>query len=87
MQAYNLRGSRPENKTSKPPVSRWWLPHFSDAVLFCLATSRPIQQLFNAPSVVSQPAGHRWRLALQRFVLAAEVVERNEDGLHGDMVL
>ena len=48
---------------------------------------RPLNQFADRPYLVRQPARHRWRLSLQRFVLAAEVVPREENRLHGDVVL
>ena len=44
---------------------------------------RSLNQFFDRPNVVGQPAGHRWRLALQRLMLTAEIIPRHEHRLHG----
>ena len=46
--------------------------------VFLLACRRPFDQFFDRPYVVTQPAGHRWRRALQRLMLPGEIIPRHE---------
>ena len=33
--------------------------------------------------MVAEPAGHRWRLTLQRLMLSPEIIPSDEEDLHG----
>ena len=43
---------------------------------------RRFDQFFDRPYVVTQAAGHRWRLTLQRLMLRSEIIPSHEQGLH-----
>jgi hypothetical protein len=38
---------------------------------------RLLDQFFDRPYVVTQPAGHRWRVTLQRLMLPGEILPRD----------
>src|SRR5262245_39486519 len=43
--------------------------------------SRSLNHLFDRPYVVTQPAGHRWGVPLQRLVLPTEIISRHDNAL------
>jgi hypothetical protein len=44
-----------------------------------IAFRRPLWQLFHAPNVIGQTAGHRLRFPSQRFMPVGDVVDGDED--------
>jgi hypothetical protein len=51
-----------------------------------LNLGRILNQFLNCPHTLTQSAGHRWRLTLQRLMLPPKIIPRYEQSLHGLVV-